>query len=119
MLVKLKTEENSYQEKTWTHWKFYSIILQLLTNCFVCGGIISYKNKHIIVHLTEVCVSYILKFNVLHVALLLTVGIVAETILMSTGHGDLFKKEIKTCLWNLAPMYAGHWLATLKDASTI
>ncbi len=39
------------------------------TNYSVCGYIILYKNKHIIVHLTEVFVSYIPKFDVFHTAL--------------------------------------------------
>ena len=43
-------------------FEFYSIILLLQTNCSVCGYIISHKNKHIVVHLTEVLVSYIPKF---------------------------------------------------------
>ena len=46
-----------------------SRLLQLQTNSSVCGNIILYKNNHIIVHLTEVLVSYIPKFNALHTVL--------------------------------------------------
>ena len=46
------------------------------------------QNKHIRVHLTEVLVSYIPKFDILHTALWLTAGIVAKPILMFTDYGD-------------------------------
>ena len=44
--------------------EFYSIIIFLQSNCSVCDYVL-YMNKHIIIHLTEVPVSYIGKFNVL------------------------------------------------------
>ena len=59
--------------------------------CSVCGYIILYKNKHIIVHLTEILVSYIPKINVYHG--FFTAGIVAETILPSASYWDRLEKE--------------------------
>ena len=44
--------------------EFHSVILLLQTNCSVCGFIILYKNKYIL-HLTEVFMLYIPKFNIL------------------------------------------------------
>ena len=45
--------------------EFYSILLLLQTNYSVFGCIILDKKLHIVVHLTEVPVLYIPKFNIL------------------------------------------------------
>ena len=66
-----------------------------------------YKNKYIIVHLTEVFMLYLYlpKFNVLHMALSFTAGIVAETILTLS-----FKFIRKRCLDMSFDMQAIGWL---------
>ena len=51
-----------------------------------------YKNKHKIVHLTEVLVSYIPKFSVHHTSLF-TAGIVAKTISTSARYSAQLKKK--------------------------
>ena len=86
--LSLKQKKISTRKKHEYNLRFYSIILQLQTNHSIYSYIISYKNKHIIVHLTEVLVSYTPKFNVLHMDLSITAGIVAGRILMPTGYED-------------------------------
>ena len=111
----LKTE---YQEKNMnTTCNYFSIILLLQTNFSICGYIVLYKNKHIIVNLTEVLVLYISKFNVLHTALLFTTGIVAEIILTSASSRDWSKKRHRHVFWYLAPMNTCQWLVSLKGVS--
>ena len=68
---------------TWWWWWYYSC------KQIVLFATIRYTRINIRVHLTEVLVLllYMLKFNTLHTALLLTAGIVAETILISISSG--------------------------------
>ena len=68
-MVKLKTDKKTSGGRGMNKLEFFSLVLLLQTNCSVCDYVILYKNKYIIVHLTEVLVSYIPKFHVLQAAL--------------------------------------------------
>ena len=64
---KLKKRRKLVSGKTWTQWNFkllYYCRKQLF--CLWLYNIM--QNRHIIVHLTEVLVSYTWKYNVLHMA---------------------------------------------------
>ena len=89
--------------------EFHSIILLLQTNCSVYSYIISSKNKLIIVHLTEVIVSYIPKFNVLHMALVHSWNHNRDNFNVHSLLSSVGKRELDMSL-NLAQhMEASNW----------
>ena len=106
----------------WLNWKLKKVSIRkkhehnlesyaLYYGCKQIVLLILYKNKHIIVPLTEILVSYIPKFNALHTDLWLTAGIVAETLFNVRFLRRSLRKATLTCfyIWR-QHMQASDWL---------
>ena len=78
--------------------EFYSVILLLQTNCSICGCMILYLNKHVIVHSTEVLVSYIPKFNALSIKLVYCWNFSRDSFNICLLQSMVIKKELDMSL---------------------